>query len=382
MPAAVRRAACCVTGQVRSYHLSRLNWQHGPEVAWMLGGAERVDWYLVTSNTTSYRWYKQHVAPEAGGFDEEVLATGCQRYVRARGNSSAWTWRDAGDALEFNLDRYPYIHGNLHGTLLVQHWQLWQCRDMILRRERREGFEYDRVVRLRTDVVFGGSGRGLREDGRGGFGAGKDGSWAPVVPAAWREQPQRTAWALVNDYFSAGSRAVMLEVVLAGLSLLTRVRFLQGLQVAWHELRLIGHKRFNGTAKFLSCSDAQGCLVDLARSVGPPRSLFFLLDYERKAAEACLAKRVPAGECWRQFGEVWRLQPMQEHGLGFSYDWPPATCSPPRNGTAEHCIKMAHVSTFSATHLVGDPTHWRGHHVATPGYAWATSGACAARDGW
>ena len=130
--------ACCVTGQMRGYHISRLNWQRSTELRFLLGAAEHVDWFLVTSNTTSYQWYQQRVASQGSGFVETHVSTGCQRFVKA---DAPWIWRDAGTALEFNLNRFPFIHGNLHATLLVQHWQLAKCREMMQRREQALGVQ-------------------------------------------------------------------------------------------------------------------------------------------------------------------------------------------------------------------------------------------------
>ena len=364
---------------MRGYHLSRLNWRMGSYVAALLAGSEQVDWFLVTSNTTSYRWYRQHVEPEDGGFVQTHVTTGCQRYMRA---NESWTWRDAGDALEFNINRFPYLHASLHGTLLVQHWQLWKCREMILAREMvilaRGGFTYDRVVRLRTDVVFGDEVFRGSEDTR----AAQRAAWYQTL-----RQPPRPQWAVLHDWVLAGSREAMLDVVLAGLMHMQGIGKLQGLQQIWPELKRIALKKYASQVDVYGEPSIEGATiqVDLTRSVGPPRGLFFHLIWEARHVDGCRAQRLSSAACWRRFADSWHyIDALQRTGgHNFSYNWP-TQCVESQSASLTSCFKHAHIAAFGAQRLIGDPMHWAGMHASTPGYLWVRShDICAgARDGW
>lgn len=364
------RVACCVTGQMRGYHLSRLNWRHASYVNEMFAGSERVEWFLVTPNTTSFRWFTEQVASEGGGFLRTHVSIGCHRYVRS---NETWGWRDAGDALEFNINRFPHMHASLLGTLLVQQWQLWKCREMLLEQEVRSGIRYDRIVRLRTDVAFGTPENQTRQAS----------TWFATL-----RRPLRTHWTVLNDWVMVGSRQAMIDVFLDGLSHILHVARLQGLQRIWTELRRIAIQHFAGAIDVYLCANdhsaEHGCGVDidLVRSVGPPRKLFFMLESEVRHATSCVERRLGSAQCWRHFADAWLLWPMQLDGLNFTYDWWPAHCMDSSKDSLLSCIKRWHIGSFSARNLIGDPTHWHGH-ASTPGYAWAASNnSCAARDGW
>ena len=318
--------AACVTGQMRGYHLSRTSWKRSREVQHLLG--PRVEWFLVTSNTTSYQWYANNVAPEDGGFVHSFVSSGCQTYT-PRGANRSWAWREsANGSLEFNLDHFPYLHSNLHGTLLVQHWQLWKCREMIMRREKFHGFQYARVVRFRTDTMVGGFGRRLPDT-------------APLSPWAARwpsvESNDSKDWALIDDFLLAGSRAAMLQVFLAGLDILQQVLHMSGLQQAWSEL----HKRANATLgappKIYHCRGTEGCKFELSRSVGPPSKLFFLTyGAEADHIRFCESQRIAHAECWRLFADLWRIPDLEREGHDFSYDWPAPDCSDATSASRQH----------------------------------------------
>lgn len=386
------RTACCVTGQMRGYHISRLNWQRSTELRFLLGAAEHVDWFLVTSNTTSYQWYQQRVASQGSGFVETHVSSGCQRFVKA---DAPWIWRDAGTALEFNLNRFPFIHGNLHATLLVQHWQLAKCREMMQRREQALGVQYSRVVRIRTDVILGTMGTGVvqpNQQSGHAVQAKQDADSTEALPPWLRKlhTNSRKHWAVVHDWLMAGSRDVIFDVMMNGLHHLQDVKRLQGLQSAWKELRAKAYATYPaGTVEVFGCFGGEGCRLDLARSVGPPLNLYFLQESEASHGEFCAARHIEADECWRRFARAWHLEhePIQEL-FNFSYSWPPSQCtnstmiaaSKGRNvGT---CIARAHVQEFGAARIVGDPTHWDHGGAKVPGYSWANRGPCDAKDGW
>ena len=368
------RTACCVTGQMRSYHLSRLNWKAGPTVSRLLGAGYKVDWFLVTSNTSSYRWYVENVAPEDGGFVDTHVAPGCSHFNRY--DNESWKWRDLGDdGLEFNIARFPSIHGQLHGTLMVQHWQLGKCREMLMQRERNMGFKYRRVVRLRTDTVFG-----ARSELR-----------------TWRRTPPdldaiTKPWIGIHDWVLAGSRELMVDIFLNGLEHLPKVRKLTGLQRVWHELYRVALQQYQQGAQYISWDDGDvdGSQVDLTRSVGPPRKRFFLQVEEPEHAQHCFEQQIAPIECWRMFKQQWHLDVMQQNGAGFVYDWPPRSCADPRGNRSwssanpRQCIADAHVEAFGASNIVGDPTHWHIFGANVTGYSWASikRKRCDSNDGW
>ena len=187
------------------------------------------------------------------------------------------------------------------------------------------------------------------------------------------------------------------EGFLNGLEHLPNVKALEGLQRAWHALYRVALDRYNRTAQLESWFDGyiDGFQVDLARSVGPPRRLFFLQDSEPLHAERCVEHGIDARTCWDQFKALWFLDSMEQGGLGFAYNWPPDSCYKPPvlHGQATtanwsdfntNCIAKAHVMSFNKRHIVGDPTHWQHVGTTVPGYSWAAARRkeCDRSDGW
>lgn len=361
--------ACCITGQLRGYVLARANRDQSTELQQLLGGdAKRVDWFLITSNSTSFQWYRSVSAPISTGFLGQYVSTGCQRYERLADVS--WAWRDNDGKPEFNLNCFPHIHSDLHGTLLVQQWQLQKCRQMVLQQEQLRGQRYERVVRLRTDVVFGKDERGRR-------------LWSSFVARLAEHQH----WAMLHDWVLAGSRDAMIDVFLNGLVHLQKMHKLQGLQTIWQELRGLATKGFNYSIEIKYCNGVDGCRLDLVRAVGPPRSRFFVQVSEAQHAQRCVAQRLNATRCWNQYADLWHIRRMERAGYGFTYDWPPGHCADGsmHGSSIASCIAKAHVDAFSAEHIVGDPTWWNKIIKAPiPGYGWARRGRapCDAYDGW
>ena len=353
-----------------------------------------MDWFLVTANTSSFRWFEKEFSAHLHEHFRAVhISSGCQHYVHdAESKNASWAWREtAAGHLHFNLHRFPYIHGNLYGTLLIQHWQLFKCREMLRHREEALGFAYDRIVRFRTDVIFGRS--GVRRSGNA------EEAGVRHVRSPWLEQLQRPreTWVLLHDFFLAGSRRAMLEVALTGLEVLQTIPRLQGLQETWSHLRREAFRRFpKGKLDVFSCSAAMGCEVDLLRVAGPPKKQFFLQFTEVDHLQRCRFE--PAEACWEQYENVWRLRPLELEPHNFTYDWPYScsrghlhTATAASNESIEECVARSHLHSFGAKNLIGDPkSKWRGKGEALAGVgrlvgytSWVRNAdTCAATDGW
>ena len=380
-----RRTACCLTGQMRGYPLSRFNWQHSIEAHELLGTSnfDEIDWFLVSSDTPSYQWFRKLPEPFEGYIRRRHLTNGCQRYVHSDGN---WSWRETEAGLEFNMKHFPQMRKNQHGTTLIQHFQLGKCREMVLQAEQRHKFVYDRIARLRTDVIFP--------------------HYKSVQPSAsqsnvhclshgWlKEKLGKTAhWAFVHDFALVGTRAVMIDFFLAGLLHLQGVRYLQGIQVAWQVIRERANSFFgrNISIYLESATSRPGCPLDLISSTGPPQSLFFLQTSEAGHIRACLQLVLSPEDCRQRFFDAWHIHQMEQSGLNFTYDWPATSClhSLTRShdySSAASCLARAHERTFGAANLIGDPKKWGFlSSNETPGYTWASISdefKCNARDGW
>jgi len=381
----------------------------------MLGTSDLglVDWFLVSSNTTSYSWFlrMQQQGLVSDQICDTYLTSGCQRYVHS---NDKWAWREtASGGLEFNLNRYPRMRKNQHGTVLIQHFQLWKCREMTLRFEEKHGLRYDRLIRLRTDVVFArlhGHHEGKQQQPpplsqqpqqrlRSGVGGGGGGGSSAYQPADIRRAKCLSAgfvrtlagrsashWAFVHDWAMAGSRAAMVDVFMAGLEHLQGVSTLHGIQVAWQVLQQRAVGLFGkGNVSVYIGGYATGCELDLAGTVGPPRSRFYLQLTEAKHLEECKRQMWGWDECRRRYVASWHLSQVERSGLNFTYDWPPSECVHGPRSVAG-CVAQAHASSFGADNLVGDPGKFAGLGLSnkTPGYVWAgaSNEITCARDGW
>ena len=210
------------------------------------------------------------------------MSTGCQRFVKA---DAPWIWRDAGTALEFNLNRF--LSSMATCTQRPCSALAAGCREMMQRREQALGVQYSRVVRIRTDVILGTMGTGVvqpNQQSGHAVQAKQDANSTEALPPWLRKlhTNSRKHWAVVHDWLMAGSRDVIFDVMMNGLHHLQDVKKLQGLQSAWKELRAKAYATYPaGTVEVFGCFGGEGCRLDLARSVGPPLNLF----HDRKVME-------------------------------------------------------------------------------------------------
>tara|TARA_B110001452_G_scaffold170392_1_gene142596 strand:+ start:254 stop:1381 length:1128 start_codon:yes stop_codon:yes gene_type:complete len=370
---------------MRGFPLSRFNWLRSDEAHQLLGTAnlDEVDWFLVTSNTTSYRWFAQlRHAAAYGRIRDRHVTNGCQRYVHSPDNFS---WHETDIGLEFNLNHYPKMRKEHHGTVLIQHHQLWKCREMVLRYEERLGIRYERIARLRTDAMFGRVSQETSEGGRPPPAGCLSPGW---LASTLSLKPQ---WAFVHDFALAGSREAMLDVFMAGLFYLQGVPYMQGIQVAWAVLNQRARRTFGtNISTFVDSLQLVGggstCSLALAASIGPPRRLFFLQHVEASHMHRCVKMKLEPAECEQRLAEKWHLDAVAGSGLNFVYDWPGAClANSSALGVLHDCVTRSHVRTFGADHLVGDPNKYSGLRIATPGYAWAAASQqvrCSVGDGW
>ena len=377
------RIACCLTGQMRGYPLSRFNWQHSTEVHELLGTSDfdEVDWFLVSSDTPSYRWFRKLPEPFQGRIKKRHLTNGCQRYVHSDGN---WSWRETEGGLEFNMKRFPRMRNNQHGTTLIQHYQLWKCRQMVLEAEQSHKFVYNRIARLRTDVIFK-----LHNP----LQSSTPQSTTHCLSQGWllERLGKTTHWAFIHDFASAGTRDVMINFFMAGLLHLQEVRYLQGIQVAWQVIRQRASSFFGRNISIYveTAVSSPPCALELMSSTGPPQNIFFVQSSEERHIRGCLQQELSLQVCRERFFGPRFINQIEQSGLNFTYDWP-SICnlpSTPRNSSTASCVVRAHKRAFGAANLVGDPIKWGVLFSSkeTPGYTWASLSdefQCNVRDGW
>ena len=148
------RVAVCLTGQIRALPLAFLNWQHGPIGDLLKAGDMRLDLFMVTSNTSSLRFWRTFVHSL-----RPVEVAVVQKYTIAwfpKHRAPSWAFQEADGVVKLNPSVFPSISDHKVLTALIQHWQLQKCAELIRRRERATGVRYARAARLRTDVVYGG----------------------------------------------------------------------------------------------------------------------------------------------------------------------------------------------------------------------------------
>ena len=146
-----RRAAVCITGQLRALPITYLNLVRGPLLSLLSAHDAAVDVFLVTSNSSSFATWEQFVA--SLNLSDLAVVGPQVRFVREW--PATWSHREsASTGLAFNLAAYPRYTDKKHATSLVQQWQLQKCRELITRHESRTGVRFTLAARIRTDAHF------------------------------------------------------------------------------------------------------------------------------------------------------------------------------------------------------------------------------------
>jgi hypothetical protein len=160
-----KRAAVCMVGQMRSFPVAFANWKNEGLFPLMETANTELDLYVITEDSVSFEL-------SASILDSLPLA---ERVVVSKASfkfrpNEDWAWRDSPDAnapklhghsqsfLEFNEAHFPHgehdDESEKRDSYFMQLWQMRKCKDLILANEQKHGFEYKRLARMRTDVLF------------------------------------------------------------------------------------------------------------------------------------------------------------------------------------------------------------------------------------
>jgi hypothetical protein len=263
------RTALCVLGQLRALGFSYVTWQSAL-MPFLQSSNHEVEFFVVTSSSKSYRvWSKFLQSMQAVNIvvvnnitflDDQTLPWAYQEDTGGSGSSSETL------NLNFNLAKFPrkikkeaekidsyliqvkiYRLLDSYLILICQHWQMSKCRSLILEYEAKSNIKYNRVARIRTDLLMlPNVQRGARRKWR---------SPVPIScfkpkfqgPACWSHNKQggkrvvehcektiqqcessttdQNQWVhleRVSDFYVLGSRNIMIEQVLTGLDWLSQ----------------------------------------------------------------------------------------------------------------------------------------------------------------
>lgn len=402
--------AVCLTGQLRGLPVAVLNWRAASLLDVLRAGGLDLDFFVVTSNSSSYATWAPFVASLR---PERVITVAPAIRFNRTAATDRWAHRLVDGTLEFNLHRYPWVRHHKYGTVLVQQWQLAQCREAILEREAATGGLYSRVARLRTDVVFSGllprlwpSPRAAETiygapraptDGAveaaapayleclaaGGGGVGASACDAILVAERARLakacadhladlESSREEWLVGTDLYLYGSRDVMVKGYLRGLRALERARAEENVTLIHHVVDAWRHVGVAASAALGArrlvhhggaCAHALAD-YDIVRAAGPPARRFFLQRSETAESLApCLAARgTSVAACMRaRIEDSFRL-PLAaisscvqlDYDLASGWRFNASECAA-REVEAE--LVRAHVRNFGGS-LVGDLRGW------------------------
>ena len=236
MPETANRAlpsvAACITGQLRSLHLSHPNFINGAPQR--VVDLRRADWFVVTSDSPSYHaheaWLDQVLKPKA-----RLVMHNYSFVSRGLHAHPAWSI-DAHNNVQFNLAHFGHLFVKIESSI-IQGWQCLQCSALILNREARRGGRYEHVARLRPDIVIAPSlwsSRFATADGASRRCCVKGVCAAPVCAmphvavvdkvrvasiaadfaTRCRDTAAREPWLVHSEGYTIGSRDVVLDSVL------------------------------------------------------------------------------------------------------------------------------------------------------------------------
>ena len=263
------RVAACVVGQVRALPLAYMNWKLGQLLQVLASGGMTVDFFVVTSNTTSLTFWKdaiQMLRPV------QMVVTEPTIDVRKEPRSP-WAFRKAGGKLQFNIARFPWYRDQKVASSLVQHWQLYECGRLIMKQENATGVRYTRAARLRSDVIFS-----TKLSQLSGFRTFRACSLrivrrnetrfqqcikktverlrseraALAVPCERHLadlQARQVNWYMLTDLYLIGSRDALVDGIFQGMRFLTEAKQRDKLRInrvayAWHEIQRRTEERF------------------------------------------------------------------------------------------------------------------------------------------
>ena len=380
-----RRVAVCITGQIRALPLAELSWQRSGLLQALRAGGAQLDVFLVTSNTSSLAFWRSYVDSL-----KPVRVHVVSKYAFAWFDSSSQ--RSRSEAKKFGLLRetegtvtidpqaLPRFADMKQATAFIQHYQMRKCGELIRQHEQAVGVRYDRVARLRTDVVYGGfsTANSSSNPSYGRFlrcarAVGADGSLLHCAESLRSEKravlsaceehlsslsPLRH-WFVASDFGIFGSRSIVVDGLFQGLEALAKAKreglnYLRTLLAAWPIIRTHAYSKVLGAPvvhvrnlskrtrhgnNFLHSADLNGgaCVAafgsaDVVRVAGPPTLRYFLQFSEQLQRTGHRRRLTPAllPECAELLGLedcvdlLWSLDVRTADScLGLRYDeWP------------------------------------------------------------
>ena len=416
--AGVKRVAACVSGQARSLPVAFMSWRQTIFRLLRAGGEFELDLFLVIANSSSLlHWL--HFINRLRVVDL-VVTEPTAFYNKTARVADGWTVQSRDGRVHFNLARFPWWREHKYGVVLMQHYQLGVCRRTIQDHEERSGFRYERVARLRTDIVFSGvlvegwvarpkGGPVARAPGtpmadslsiaaaaarrtlekyldcvaRGDVdeeGRGRQRQCLSLIEAERARlirdcgahlRKLATAgrhWLTATDLFMFGSRDVVVDGFFRGIHLLEQARasgrhtLMVHVTDAWQAMS--SHLL---QETFPNTSDAGPCAVaidgmDILRAAGPPVGRFFLqLAESATQLTPCLRRGLDAAVCLRAIAHDLFALPAPELSrdcFGLRHDlWRVAPKSSCSPGEIADDLARAHATRFGER-LVGDLSNW------------------------
>lgn len=353
-------AAMCVTGQLRSLPAAYVNWRYGTLIR---STNADVDFFLVTSRTHSYSTWHSFITSLQ---PKKVLAIDPQTTIVHNPKLNFSATLDASLHLSINTAKFPKFRAKAP-SLLIQLWQQSQCRRLILEHEYTSGVRYNRIVRVRSDVVvsdvfwtdqidaaFGRSNQleiikekqdklllspygafiNCRSTGLSNCSQILISRQNDVLAACHRFLENLTLednWYINREVVSMGSRRVMLDGEFRGIELLRKLHvtnFSKGFEKSLEAQSWINEMIRNSITKVRSggaCALAIGD-NDYLRMFGPPKQTFVLQVSEQETEfPVCIHNHNDMNLCLNSMIERWRLTPeylCATLGIDLKYDIP------------------------------------------------------------
>jgi len=360
-------AALCITGQIRAAPVAHSNWAAGP--LYELLGTATPDLYVVASMSNSFYYWQRWLTINLRPVSTFVYQPGFD-FWNASGD---WTHRASrnGTRLQINARTFPALWRTTKAeSALIQMVQSWHCGRIIRDGEKALGKRYERVARIRSDVVVGVMHWATRYQPwvrtdqqvldatrhRIAKGAtcvamrlGGMGALARAEEATLRECHAQIAgspqhWFIFGEFHAVGVRDVMLDVVFKAVDAVAagEREFQRSLPDCFHFAQAvydwIARRTFDAKptppewfalrpmvgSPLPACSKAIGDF-DIVRAFGPPVASYYLQESEGQCSvkgtckgfhEVCPARCVDEA-CTDFMHRRWGLQRVGSHGLHY-----------------------------------------------------------------
>jgi hypothetical protein len=151
------RAAACLAGKLDGFGVTYFQWLHGP--VFQLLKDYGVDLFSVVSTGDAYAYW--------GDFLNSLdpVAAVVVNQTSIMNTSQSWLYQEYADPshsgavnVDINVGPFNHLHCEkapyLFKLHFLQFWQFQKCRDLIQAQEKKQGFQYKAVFRLRPDVAL------------------------------------------------------------------------------------------------------------------------------------------------------------------------------------------------------------------------------------